>query len=50
MPNDDWMKKTGGGKRSSSYSEPKREKIRREKGNVADVIREKNERTRRQSY
>lgn len=47
---DDWMKKTGGGSRKSSYSTPKREPIRKEKGNVAEVIRDKNRRTKDQSY
>ena len=44
---DDWMKQTGGGKRPSS---PSREKVRKESGNIAEVIREKNRRTQDQSY
>ena len=49
---DDWMDQTGGGARKSSYSPtPKREPVRKERrGNIADVIRDKNERTRNQSY
>jgi hypothetical protein len=52
MPNDDWMKKTGGGKRESAYTDkaPVREPIRKPgRGNVAEVIRDKNRRTRKQS-
>lgn len=44
-----WMEKTKGGKRTSAYSSPKREKVRKEKGNVVDVIREKQRKTHRQA-
>jgi len=46
MPKDySWMDKTKPGKRTSEYS-PKREPVRKEKrGNIAEVIREKNQRT-----
>lgn len=45
-----WMDKTGPGKRTSEYSTPpKREPVRTQKGNIAEVIREKNRRTRKQA-
>ena len=45
-----WMDKTKGGKRESAYTTPpKREKVRTQRGNVAQVIREKNQRTREDS-
>ena len=45
-----WMDKTKGGKRTSEYSAPpKREPVRTQKGNIAEVIREKNQRTKKDS-
>ena len=51
MKDDSWMEKTKGGKRTSAYTNapPKREPVRTQKGNVADIIREKNQRTRKQT-
>ena len=50
MKDDSWMDKTKGGKRESAYTAPpKREPVRTQRGNVAQVIREKNQRTREDS-
>ena len=51
MANDDWMKKTGPGKRESAYTDKAvvREPVRTQKGNVAEVIRDKNRRTKKQA-
>ena len=51
MKDDSWMDKVKGGKRQSAYTDapPKREPVRTQKGNIAQVIREKNQRTREDS-
>lgn len=46
MKDNSWMGKVKGGKRQSAYSAPKREPVRKQRGNVGEMIREKNRRTR----